>query len=60
MVEVSISYASDDFAQWQGAFVDDIVVSTGEGTTSFEDDGETFDGWTVPGAPADSPPNPND
>jgi hypothetical protein len=57
---VSISYASDDFIQLAGAFVDDIVVSTGEGTTSFEDDGATFDGWQVPGAPAGSGPNPND
>ena len=48
---VSISYASDDFIQLAGAFVDDIVVSTGKGTTSFEDDGATFDGWQVPGAP---------
>jgi aminopeptidase N len=40
--------------------VDDIVVSTGAGTTSFEDDGDTFDGWTVPGAPDGSAPNPND
>ena len=32
------------------------IVSTGEGTTSFEDDGDTFDGWTVPGPrPAASP-----
>ena len=30
---------------------------TGEGTTSFEDDGDTLDGWTVPGAPAGSPGN---
>ncbi len=59
-VEVSISYASDDIVQGSGAFVDDIVVSTGEGTTSFEDDGNTFDGWTVPGAPAGSEPNLND
>jgi hypothetical protein len=59
-VEVSISYASDDAVQLSGAFVDDIEVSTGEGTTSFEDDGDTFDGWTVPGAPAGSEPNPND
>ena len=36
------------------------TVSTGEGTTSFEDDGDTFDGWTVPGAPEGSEPNPND
>ena len=27
------------------------------GSTSFEDDGDTLDGWTVPGAPAGSPPN---
>ena len=59
-VEVSISYASDDLVQLPGAFVDDIAVSTGEGTTSFEDDGNTFDGWTVPGAPAGSAPNDND
>ena len=57
---VSISYASDDFIQLAGAFVDDIVVSTGKGTTSFEDDGATFDGWQVPGAPGSSAPNPND
>jgi hypothetical protein len=59
-VEVSITYASDDFVQWPGVFVDDIVVSSGPGTTSFEDDGNTMDGWTVPGAPEGSPPNPND
>ncbi|HEY9376426.1 MAG TPA: M1 family aminopeptidase [Jiangellaceae bacterium] len=59
-VEVSITYASDDVIQFTGVFVDDIVVSTGEGSTSFEDDGDTFDGWTVPGAPEGSEPNPND
>ena len=59
-VKVSISYASDDFIQLAGAFVDDIVVSAGPGSTSFEDDGNTFDGWEVPGAPAGSAPNPND
>ena len=59
-VEVSISYASDDVVQAHGVFVDDIVTSTGEGTTSFEDDGDTLDGWTVPGAPAGSPGNTND
>ena len=56
-VEVSITYASDDLFQYHGVFVDDIVVSTGAGTTSFEDDGDTLDGWTVPGAPAGSAPN---
>jgi hypothetical protein len=59
-VEVSISYASDDAVQLKGAFVDDITVSTGAGTTSFETDGDTFDGWTVPGAPPGGEPNPND
>ena len=59
-VEVSISYASDDLFQFNGVVVDDVVVSTGEGTTSFEDDGDEFDGWTVPGSPPGSAPNPND
>ena len=40
----------------------DVVVSTGEGSTSFEDD--TMGGWTVPGAPQDDAgvegPNRND
>ena len=35
-VEVSIAYVSDWSIQGLGTFVDDIVVSTGEGTTSFE------------------------
>ena len=59
-VEVSISYASDDSVQRNGLFVDDVVVSTGLGTTSFENDSDPMDGWTVPGAPADSAPNGND
>jgi hypothetical protein len=59
-VEVSITYASDDLFQLPGVFVDDIVVSTGAGSTSFENDGDTWDGWTVPGAPEGSAPNPND
>jgi hypothetical protein len=56
-VEVSISYVSDWSVQGLGTFVDDIEVSTGEGTTSFE---TGMDGWTVPGAPPGSSPNPND
>jgi hypothetical protein len=48
-VEVSISYASDWATQGLGTFVDDIVVSTGEGSTSFE---AGFDGWAVTGPPA--------
>jgi hypothetical protein len=59
-VEVSISYASDWGTQGVGAFLDDIEVSTGEGTTSFEEDGDLMDGWTVPGPPPGSANNPND
>jgi hypothetical protein len=59
-VEVAITNAGDDIIALPGLFVDDIEVSTGEGSTSFEDDGDTFDGWTVPGPPEGSPPNAND
>jgi hypothetical protein len=55
-VEVSIAYVSDWSVQGLGTFVDDIVVSTGEGTTSFE---TGMDGWTVTGPPAGSAPNSN-
>ena len=58
-VEVAISYVSDWSAQGLGDFVDDIVVSTGEGTTSFEQDASPLDGWTITGPPAGSAPNPN-
>jgi hypothetical protein len=59
-VELSISYASDDVVQRDGVTIDDVVVSTGQGTTSFEADGNELDGWTVPGAPAGSPGNDSD
>jgi hypothetical protein len=59
-VEVSITYVSDGVIQQPGVYVDDVVVSTGQGSTSFEDDGDTFDGWTVPGPPEGSPGNTND
>ena len=59
-VEVSISYASDWAIQGLGAFVDQVAVSTGEGTTSFEEDGNPLDGWTVAGPPPGSAPNAND
>ena len=59
-VEVAITYASDDIVQVRGVFVDDVVVSTGAGTTSFEDDGDPMDGWSVPGAPDGSPGNASD
>ncbi|HET9497314.1 MAG TPA: M14 family zinc carboxypeptidase [Candidatus Limnocylindria bacterium] len=64
-VEVSITVLSDwGLQQFPGVFVDDIEVSTGEGSTSFEDDGDPMDGWTIPGAPQDEDniegPNLND
>jgi hypothetical protein len=54
---VSFSYASDWSTEKLGAFVDDIVVSTGEGSTSFENG---LDGWVVSGAPPGSATNAND
>jgi len=56
-VEVSVSYASDWATQGLGVFVDDIEVSTGQGTTSFE---TGMDEWTAPGAPPGSSPNANE
>ena len=51
-VEVSITVLSDwGLQQFPGVFIDDIEVSTGEGSTSFEDDADPTDGWMVPGAP---------
>ena len=58
-VVVSISYVSDDIIQGPGVFVDDIVVSTGQGSTSFEVDGDVRDGWQVPGPPPGSIANVN-
>ena len=59
-VEVSLSYASDESVQLPGVVVDDVVVSTGAGSTSFEADADPLDGWAVPGAPAGSPGNDTD
>src|SRR5829696_1079212 len=64
-VEISITSVSDwGLQQFPGVFIDDIAVSTGEGSTSFEDDADPMDGWTVPGAPQDAEgiegPNRND
>ena len=56
-VELSISYVSDPSVALPGVFVDEVEVSTGEGTTSFE---SGLEGWTVPGPPAGSPGNDND
>jgi hypothetical protein len=64
-VELSITVLSDwALQQFPGVFVDDIGVSTGEGSTSFEDDADPTDGWAVTGAPQDPEgiegPNRND
>ncbi|RXZ47621.1 zinc carboxypeptidase [Agromyces fucosus] len=56
-VELSIAYISDWSTQGLGVFVDDIEVSTGQGTTSFEN-GDTG-GWSIAGPPPGSGPNPN-
>jgi hypothetical protein len=58
-VEVSLSSVNDPAFTFAGAFVDDVVVSTGQGTTSFEDDGDPLDGWVPGGPPPGSPANPN-
>ena len=58
--EISLTYAGDDFVDFAGVEIDDVRVSTGAGSTSFEDDGDTLDGWTVAGAPAGSAANAND
>jgi hypothetical protein len=53
-VEISITVLSDwGFQQFPGVFIDDVETSTGEGNTSFEDDADPTDGWTVTGAPQD-------
>jgi hypothetical protein len=59
-VRVSLSYASDEVYSFGGLFVDDVVVSTGQGSTSFEGDGLPQNGWTVLGPPRGSGPNRND
>jgi hypothetical protein len=65
-VEISITALSDwGFQQFPGVSIDDIEVGgTTEGDTSFEEDDDPMDGWTVPGAPQDDAgiegPNRND
>lgn len=58
-VEVSLTYMSDAYSHGVMA-IDDVVVSTGQGTTSFEDDSDPLGGWTVSGPPAGSPGNTSD
>ena len=53
-VEVSLAYVSDWATQGLGVFIDDIEVSTGEGSTDFEAAG--LAGWAVSGQPSGSAP----
>jgi Peptidase family M1 domain/Peptidase M1 N-terminal domain len=59
-IEIALAYAADDVVALPGVWIDDIEGPGGAGSTSFEDDGDELDGWTIPGAPAGSEPNPND
>ena len=59
-VQVALSVITDDLYSYAGAWVDDIVGPGGSGTTSFENDGNPMDGWSVPGAPSGSPGNSTD
>lgn len=54
-VELSFAYASDETVQGAGVFLDDVVVPNGGGSTSFEPDGDPFDGWAPTGPLAGSP-----
>jgi len=54
-VEVSLTVVTDDIITHPGAFVDDVTVSTGEGSTSFEDG---LGGWAAGAVPPGSPANP--
>lgn len=53
-VEVSISQVSSDVA-WSSIYIDDITITAGPGTTSFESDADVLDGWQAPGPPEGSP-----
>ncbi|CAA9347907.1 MAG: putative metallopeptidase [uncultured Nocardioidaceae bacterium] len=54
-VELSLTTVTDESVTDVGVHVDDIRVSTGEGTTSFEADGDPWDGWRATGPPPGSP-----
>ena len=56
-VEISLSYASDWGVQGLGSFIDDVQLTTGEGSTGFET--ADMGGWTPSGPPEGSAPNPN-
>ena len=55
-VEVSLTYASDNIIQHGGVHIDDIQVTRGGGSTSFE---RGTNGWKPAAAPRGSRRNPN-
>lgn len=58
--EISLTSTSDESFQARGVAVDAVIGPSGQGTTSFEADGNTLDGWAVAAsAPAGSPGNAN-
>ena len=59
-IDLAIASVSDYAFQLDGVAIDDVTGPGGQGSTSFETDADTLDGWTVPGAPAGSPGNTND
>ena len=59
-VELSITYASDITGQNDGVFVEDIKVAGADGSTSFDSDGDRWDGWSPQGAPQGSRANDNE
>ncbi|WP_148574848.1 M1 family aminopeptidase [Nocardioides caldifontis] len=54
-VLVSLSYVTDDVFDFPGAYVDDVTGPRGRGTTSFERDGDRWDGWELRQPPKGSP-----
>lgn len=53
-VEVALSVIQDETVSNLGAWVDDIAGPGGQGTTSFEPDGNALDGWVASAPPAGS------
>lgn len=51
-VELSFAYVSDEGAQGAGVFIDDVLMRTGAGSTSFE---QGSAGWTATPPPPGSP-----
>ncbi|WP_243076912.1 M1 family metallopeptidase [Microbacterium sp. SS28] len=57
-VDVAVTYVSDYAVPADGVSVDDVVTPGGVGSTSFENDGDVYDGWTQDWATATAGPAP--